>query len=296
LNDSTDSAFGQNNDEFSIFNTDRQLSALQTAAQMLGTLSEKKALIYFSSGMNMNGVENQAQLHATINAANRAGVSFWTIDARGLMAEAPLGGAAIASQGGAGMYNGVAALSRLGQFQSSQDTLWSLAKDTGGKALLDYNDLSRGITEAQKSFSSYYIIGYYTTNQDLNGKFRRIKISLKEEPAGNLDYRRGYFARKQFGKFTGEEKERQLEEALMLEDPITDLTIAVEVDYFQISRSEYFVPLTVKIPGCELVLAKRGGASHTVMDFIGEIKDEFGTTVSNVRDKVDGKLSDAKAA
>lgn len=48
---------------------------------MLGMLSEKKALIYFASGLRLNGVDNQAQLHATINAAVRAGVSFWPIDA-----------------------------------------------------------------------------------------------------------------------------------------------------------------------------------------------------------------------
>ncbi len=296
LNADTDSAFGQNNDEFQIFNTDRQLSALQTAARMLGVLSEKKALIYFSSGMNMNGVENQAQLHATINAANRAGVSFWTIDARGLVADAPMGGAGVSSPGGTGMYDGSAALTRLSSFQGSQDSLWSLAKDTGGKALLDYNDLSRGVTQAQKSFSSYYILGYYTSNPELDGKFRRIKVALNGDLTGDLDYRRGYFARKQFGKFTADEKERQLEEALMLEDPVTDLTIAMEVDYFQLSRAEYYVPLTVKIPGSELALAKRGGAKRTLLDFIGEVKDEVGTTVTNVRDKVDIKLSDKTAA
>ena len=76
-------AFGQDDSEFNIFNTDRQLSALQTAATMLGSLSEKKALVYFSSGLRLNGVDNQAQLHATINAAIRAGVSFWPIDAAG---------------------------------------------------------------------------------------------------------------------------------------------------------------------------------------------------------------------
>jgi hypothetical protein len=184
----------------------------------------------------------------------------------------------------------------MGDLQRSQDTLWSLAADTGGKALLDYNDLSRGIEQAQKAISSYYIIGYYTTNQNLDGKFRRIKIALNGELAGDLNYRQGYFARKQFGKFTPAEKERQLEEALMLEDPVTELTIAMELDYFQLNRAEYFVPLVVKIPGSELVLAKRGGAEHTLLDFIGEIKDEFGITVSNVRDKVDIKLSDATAA
>src|SRR5579871_3300559 len=73
----TGAAFGQDDTEFNLFNTDRQLSALQTAAKMLGTLNEKKALIYFASGLRLNGVDNQAQLHATVNAAVRAGVSFW---------------------------------------------------------------------------------------------------------------------------------------------------------------------------------------------------------------------------
>ncbi|MEJ2111707.1 MAG: VWA domain-containing protein [Acidobacteriota bacterium] len=289
-------AFGQNNSEFNIFSTDRQLSALQTAVQMLGALSEKKALIYFSSGLNLNGINNQAQLSATVNEAVRSGVSFWPIDARGLTAQAPLGDATLGSPGGSSMYTGAASMSLTAGFQRSQDTLWSLAADTGGKALLDQNDLSRGITLAQEAFSSYYVIGYYTTQEEMDGKFRRVKITLNNGVDADLDYRQGYFTRKVFGKFTDAEKERQLEEALMLGDPITDLTIAIEVDYFQLNRAEYFVPLIVKIPGSELVSAKRGGAERTLLDFIGEVKDEFGSTVSNVRDKVDIKLSDATAA
>ena len=292
----TGAAFGQDDSEFNIFNTDRQLSALQTAAKMLGSLSEKKALIYFASGLRLNGVDNQAQLHATINAAIRAGVSFWPIDARGLVAEAPLGDATKGSPGGIAMYTGASAMAVRDNFQRSQDTLWALAADTGGKALLDYNDLTKGMTQAQEAISSYYLIGYYTSNAALDGKFRRIKISLNNGLTASIDYRQGYFAGKQFGKFTTAEKERQLEDALLLGDPITELTIALELDYFQLNRAEYFVPLVVKIPGSELALAKRGGAEHTLLDFIGEIKDDFGTTVSNVRDKVDIKLSDATAA
>ena len=61
--------------EFNIFNTDRKLSALEDAAKKLGVYPEKKALIYFSSGVSRTGVENQSQLKATVNAAVRANVS-----------------------------------------------------------------------------------------------------------------------------------------------------------------------------------------------------------------------------
>ncbi len=292
----TGAAFGQDDSEFNIFNTNRQLSALQTAAKMLGQLSEKKSVLYFASGLRLNGVDNQAQLHATINAAVRAGVSFWPIDARGLVATAPLGDATQGSPGGRGMYTGGAAMALTANFQQSQDTLYALASDTGGKALLDNNDLAMGIVQAERSVSSYYILGYYATNTALDGKFRRIKITLNNGAAGSLDYRQGYFAGKSFGKFTVAEKERQLEDALMLGDPITELTIAMELDYFQLNRAEYFVPVSVKIPGRELALARKGGAERTLIDFIGEVKDDYGSTIQNVRDKYDIKLSGETAA
>jgi VWFA-related protein len=293
----TGAAFGQDDTEFNVFNTDRQLSALQTAAKMLSQLNEKKSLIYFASGLHLNGIDNQAQLHATVDAAIRAGVSFWPVDARGLVAQAPLGDATQGSPGNSGMYSGTAAIANTTNFQQSQDTLYALAGDTGGKALFDNNDLTRGIVQAQESVSDYYVIGYYTSNTARNGHFRRVKITLNQNETAKLDYRQGYYADKEFSRFTTVDKERQLEDALMLEDPITELSIAMEIDHFQLNRAEYFVPIIIKIPGRELALAKRGGAEHTLIDFVGEIKDLVGgTTVSNVRDNVNIKLTDATAA
>ena len=293
----TGAAFGQDDSEFNVFNTDRQLSALQTAAKMLGQVNEKKSLIYFAGGLRLNGIDNQAQLHATVDAAIKAGVSFWPIDARGLVAEAPLGDATQGSQGNAGIYTGSAANAVSSTFQLSQDTLYALAGDTGGKAVFDSNDLDRGIVQAQQAISDYYVIGYYTTNPSRNGRFRRVKIALTEAVEAKLEYRQGYYADKEFSRFTAVDKERQLEDALMLEDPITELSIAMEIDHFQLNRAEYFVPIVVKIPGRELAIAKRGGADHTLIDFVGEIKDLVGgNTITNVRDNVNIKLTDATAA
>src|SRR6476660_7638569 len=114
--------------------------------------------------------------------------------------------------------------------QRSQDTLWSLAADTGGKALLDNNDLSLGIVQAQKAIASYYILGYYSTNGAMDGHYRRIKVQTGKELTAKLDYRSGYFASKDFRNFDSSDRERQLAEALMLGDPVTDLTLAVEVN------------------------------------------------------------------
>ena len=109
-NPETGTAFGQDDAEFNIFNTDRQLSALQTAMSMLRPLPERKTLVYFSSGLRLNGTDNHAQLRATTNAALRANVSIHAIDARGLVAQPPLGDASRPSPGGMQMFTGQGAI------------------------------------------------------------------------------------------------------------------------------------------------------------------------------------------
>ena len=291
----TGAAFGEDDAEFNLFNTDRQLSALQTAVKMLGQLNEKKVMVYFASGLRLNGIDNQAQMQATTNAAIKANVSFFPVDARGLVAQAPLGDATRGSPGGVGMYSGASMMAMSTNFQKSQDTLYALAADTGGKALLDNNDLSQGAVLAERAITDYYILGYYSGNTNKDGKFRRIKVA-GSDPSWKIDYRTGYYSDKQFNKFTSVDKERQLIDALMLGDPITELTIAMEVNFFQLNSAEYFVPVAAKIPGSELALARKGGAEHTLIDFIGEVKDEYNTTVANGRDKFDIKLSGETAA
>jgi VWFA-related protein len=289
----TGDAYTADDTEFTIFNTDRKMVALETATKMLGSLSERKALIYFASGVERSGSDNDAQLRSTINAAIRNNVSFYPIDTRGLVASAPMGDATTRGSGNQAMLSGGTARSRQGRFSNQQDTLYALAEDTGGKALLDNNDLSMGIQQAQQDISSYYILGYYSSNAKMDGKYRRVKLATSAQLSariGKLDYRSGYFAGKEFKQFNSGDKERQLQEALMLGDPVTDLTIAMEVNWFRMARDRYFVPVTIKVPGSEFELAKHGGAEATKIDWIGEVKDAKGQVQGNVRDISDIKL------
>jgi VWFA-related protein len=291
----TGAAYSQDDTEFNIFNTDRKLAALESAVKMLGGLSEKKALVYFASGMSLTGIDNQAQLRATVNAAIRSNVAFYPVDARGLVASAPLGDATQASQGGQAMYSGSGQRTAQSNFQGQQESLYTLATDTGGKALLDQNDLSLGIVQAQRDIASYYILGYYSTNTALDGRYRRIKVAVRSNLSAKLDYRSGYFAGKDFKQFNSSDRERQLQEALMLGDPVTDLTLALEVNYFRQAKDRYFVPVSVKIPGSDIELARRGGAESTRLDFIGEIKDSRGALAGTVRDDINVKLKGESA-
>jgi VWFA-related protein len=286
------SAFTADDTEFNVFNTDRKLSALEDATRMLASLPEKKAVVYFSSGVSKTGTENQSQIRSTTNAAVKANVSFYPIDARGLVASAPGGDARSGSARGSGMYSGSAQTSARQSMNDSQETLTTLAADTGGKALLDNNDLSMGIQQAQKDVASYYILGYYTSNPATDGKFRKIRVKLNQaqHQQAKLNYRTGYFADKEFKNFTAGEKERQLEEAIMLGDPLTDLPLALELNYFKMGKSTYFVPVAVKIPGSAIETLKKSGGEQAELDFIAQVRDSAGKLVGTVRDGLPLKL------
>jgi VWFA-related protein len=101
-----------------------------------------------------------------------------------------------------GAFTGGAQRSAQSSFQGQQETLTTLAGDTGGKALLDDNDLAVGIVQAQKDISSYYILGYYSTNTNLDGHYRKIDLKIKKDLAAKLEYRHGYFASKNWGSST----------------------------------------------------------------------------------------------
>jgi len=293
----TGAAFVADETEFNIFNTDQKLAAIEQAAKMLASFPEKKALVYFSAGVSKTGVDNQAQLEASINAAVKANLAIYPIDTRGLMADPPGGGASKAASRGTGIFNGSAYNSQRASINDSQETLFTLAEETGGKAFLDSNDIEAGITQAQEGMGSYYLLGYYSTNNAKDGKYRRITVKANSKLAGvKIEHRPGYYADKVWNKLNAQDKDQQLKEALSAGDPVTDLPIALQIDYFRVAPTAYFVPVSIKIPGSVVALAARGGASVTQLDFLGQIQDERHSTVGNVRDFIRIQLDQGKAS
>ncbi len=97
---------------------------------------------------------------------------------------------------------------------------------------------------------SYYLLGYYSTNNAADGKYRKISVKLNNPKlAAKLEHREGYYADKVWGKLNAQDKEQQLKEALSAGDPVTDLPLALQIDYFRVSPTAYFVPVSIKIPG-----------------------------------------------
>ena len=160
--------------------------------------------------MDRTGIENQSELRSATNAAVRANLAIYTMDIRGLQALVAGGEAQNASLRGTSPYSGQSTISALNSNFTTQETLVTLASDTGGRAFLDSNDFSQVFNGVQQDTSTYYLLGYHSTNPARDGRYRRITVKVNL-PGVKIDFRRGYYAPADYQHSTKDDKELQLE-------------------------------------------------------------------------------------
>ena len=267
--------------ELDTFNNDVRLRAIKTLADALAPLQQKKAILYFSSGMQRSGTDNQIELRAAVNAAVRANVQIYPVDSRGLQAVVPGGDARQGSRGGRGAFSGQQVQQQFTQLQAQQETLTTLAADTGGTAFTDTNDFGEAFAKVEKDISSYYILGFASTNPAKDGRFRRITIRLKNTKLdAKVEAREGYYADRDFTHTAKEDREVQLQEQLMTQIPATDVPLFVTAGYFRLAADRYYVPVSVAVPGSAVPPSN----DKLTLDIRGYIRDERGAPVGQIRD------------
>ncbi len=282
----TGQSFTVDDTEYNIFNTDRRLQALRAVAEQVANVPQKKSLIYFSSGMQRTGIENQSQLRAAINAAVLANLSIYTMDIRGLQVLPPGGEAQSASLRGTSAYSGRSQMNALDSNFQTQETLVTLAADTGGKAFLDSNDFGRVFKGVQDDTSMYYLLGYHSTNMAKDGKYRRITVKVNR-PGVKVDFRRGYYAEADFRHSDKDNRERQLQEELSSEMPSTDLPVYLATGYFRMADNKYYVPLSLIVPGSEIPFSRNRDLDKATLDILGLVTtEEKKFPVGEIRDTV----------
>jgi VWFA-related protein len=267
--------------ELDMFNNDVRLRALKTLAEALAPIEQKKAILYFSAGMQRSGQDNQVELRSAINAAVRANVSIYPIDTRGLQAVVPGGDARQASGRGQDMFSGRGVMQQFAQLASSQDTLTSLAADTGGRAFTDSNDFGEAFTRVQRDMSAYYLLGYSSTNAMKDGRFRRIQVRVKRD-GFRVEARAGYYADRDFTHTSRTDREAQLEEQLFAAMSPTDLPVLVTGSWFRLAPDRYYVPIALTVPGSAVPVAN--DKDPVTLDVLGAVRDERGFPVGRFRE------------
>ncbi len=281
-------SFTADEQEYNDLNTDRELFAIASISKSLSYITEKKSMLYFSGGIQRDGIENQASLRSAINAAVRSNLSIYSVDTRGLQAISPLGDASTGSLRGANGYNGAALQNNLDANFNTQEVMATLSSDTGGKAFFDSNDFSPAFERIQRDTSAYYVIGFRSTDTRRDGRYRRLSIKLNR-PDLKLEYRPGYYAPADYQHSTREDRERQLEDQLASDLPATDVAVYMETLYFRTDDTHYYVPVSIVVPGSQIPFVKGGDKDKATLDIIGTVKDPAGHNIGEARETV--KLS-----
>ena len=281
--------------EYNDLNTDRELFALRTVSKSLEKITEKKSLLYFSGGIQRDGIENEASLRAAINAAVRANLAIYSVDTRGLQAVAPLGDASTGSLRGTGAFNGGALLNNMNANFATQEVMTTLSTDTGGKAFFDSNDFAPAFAQVQRDTSAYYAIGFHSSNPSRDGRYRKLTIKINR-PAVKLEYRPGYYAPADFQHAGHEDRERELEEQLASDLPATDMAVYLDALYFRLSENRFYVPISLIVPGSQIPFVKSGDKDKATLDVIGEVLDDAKRAIGHARETVKLNLDPALQA
>ena len=279
------SSFTADDSEYNALNTDRELYAIRAIAKSLERVDQRKSLLYFSGGLSRQGIENQASMRAATNEAVRANMAIYSVDSRGLEALSPLGNASTGSLRGTAAYSGGAMQSNLDANFGSQETLGTLASDTGGKAFFDSNDFGPAFQQIQHDTEAYYILGFHSTNTARDGSYRHLTVKLNRNDV-KLDYRPGYYAPSDFKHQKAEDREQALTEQMGSDLPATDVALYLQALYFRLEDNKFFVPVSLIVPGSQIPFVKNGDRDKANIDVMGQVKDAQGIVVGNVRDTV----------
>jgi VWFA-related protein len=299
----TGAAFTADETEFNIFNTDRKLAALESLSNLLRDIPGRKSIIQFTGGITQTGEENRAQLEVTTDAANRANASLYTVDARGLFSMPPGGearegtssGSAMFINGGKetarhkasrAMFTGAEVMQESASRHNSRETLSTLASDTGGRAFFDLGDFSEVFKKVQADSPGYYLLGYYSSDKRTNGAWRRVKVKV-DAPGARVRFREGYYAPRNYSVATAQDREQRFLDALHTEDPLVELSVALETSYFRLSDKDIYVPIAAKLPSSALEWAQKRGRHQAIFDFAAEVRDATGVkVVAALRDQI----------
>lgn len=177
------------------------LGAINFVVRGMNELPGRKSVMLFSDGFAIfnrgkNGLSDYSRvldsLRRLVDAANRASVVIYTVDARGLVAPGLTAADDLSGKSASDIEDAIS--DRRNKLFDTQEGLTYLARQTGGLATINNNDISKGIRRMLDD-QSYYLIGYEPDEEVFDPqkrRFNKIEIKVKRDDV-RVRYRSGFF-------------------------------------------------------------------------------------------------------
>jgi VWFA-related protein len=235
------------------------------ADYMNGMRGRRKAVVFLSEGLNYDVVDSFSNRYATdvqreirdlVASATRANVNVYSIDPRGVTS----GMEDAIEIGGFTGDPKLNATNLMNEMRLEHDSLRVVADETGGFAVLNQNDFRTGFSRILEDNSSYYVLGYYPTNDKRDGRFRNVQVKVLK-PGLRVRARRGYVApaparKAEAPKETPARTSPQLREALDSPIAISGLTINAFAAPFKGAGKNDAIAMAIEVEGAAMTFTQ----------------------------------------
>jgi VWFA-related protein len=284
-------------------------ASLETSIRGLRQLPGRKILMLLSDGFFTGEGRkfNAYDIRRITDAATRAGVVIYSIDARGLVARPTLGSASDRQNATITLAPDARRRVAQGEIRAKIDGLYTLAKETGGLPFYNNNDLGAGLKRVLDDTEFYYVLAYETTNTMHDGRFRKIEVRVASRPGLTMQTRAGYYAsmdeaveaatrKKEKPKKpvpeVAETKINRYRAALNSLIPLRGIPFDLGVHFIHTPATNSLAMITARIDASSLRLEQEGN----ILEVVGLILDESGKSVSNFHHTFELKGGDGAPA
>jgi VWFA-related protein len=282
------------------YNARSTLETIRNLANYLGNIhGRRKAVVFFSEGIDYNidnllsdtFTEGSVVMDATrdmIAAATRANVAVYAVDPRGLGAEFDELAGIQSFPDDTSLGLGMSSI--FNEVRLAQDSLRVMGEETGGFAVVNRNDFKDAFQRIVDDNSSYYVMGYYSTNDKRDGRFRKIEVKLPGKSGYVVRARKGYVAPRGKAPETKaaakDGSSPELRDAIESPLPLAGLPMAVTAAVFKGPAPKGSVVISAFINGSTLPLADAAGMAKNDIEVLAVATDEKGKSVATGRNTV----------
>lgn len=269
--------------------TDNTLRLLEGLMRSAGQLSGRKLVFLISDGFYLNDVKTggRDKIKRITDAAGRAGVVIYTLDARGIINESidvtnnrPLDS------------KGLSVNSSIGEISASQDGLNALAGDTGGRAFRNTNaPMSEWVEKVLDETANYYLLAWSPDSEEQKrGKFKNIEATIVGRPDLTVRLRRSYFKTTPLPLLTLKKKAakdpdsaREDDMRLIVDAPVSQQQIptSLSLSLMQMPGVGTRVTATIQLTRDSLTFDLDDGKLTAAVDIAGIFYDDKGKPVDS---------------
>ncbi len=273
------------------------LGAINYVVRGMREFPGRKAVVLFSDGFGLYDLDNGIKkpnprlmdnFQRLTDLANRASVTIYTMDARGLVV--PMVDSqdsfedVIKSGSGAGIQQ--VALDRSTELYETQQGLKALAEQTGGFAVVNNNSLSNGLERVLNDQKGYYLLGYRPDSETFDPKkarFHRLTVKLKR-PDLRVRYRSGFFGIKdEAAKLAVKTPRQQIVDALTSPFNAADIDLRLTSLFADDAQTGSFMRSLVYVNGSDLTFAEEAdGWQKATFEIVVMIFGDNGMIVDEV--------------